>query len=105
MGQKPHFDWYIHDWMALKDWNQADLQRAANWSKRKASDLLSGKQRYNRDTLNEAAWVLDARPFELLLHPSVAMEYRQLHEAVRLVAERKVDFNSEPAEFGRAGNG
>jgi hypothetical protein len=33
------------------------------------SDLVTGKQRYNRDVLNDVASALNITPYELLMHP------------------------------------
>jgi hypothetical protein len=43
-------DWFLVAWLNTLEMSQADLRRAAGWSKRKASELESGEQRYNRDT-------------------------------------------------------
>jgi transcriptional regulator with XRE-family HTH domain len=70
--------WHVVAWLEYRGVRQADLQREMGWPKAKASDIVSGKQRYNQDILNELASVLDASPSELLLRPAEAMAIRRL---------------------------
>jgi hypothetical protein len=44
---------------------------------------VKGKQRYNRDILNDVAKALNIYPFELLMHPSDAMAQRRMRAAVK----------------------
>lgn len=100
MSRAPHHDWFLEQWMATAGVaTNEQMRKLTGWSKRKASDLISGEQRYNRDTLNEAALALNCAPFELLLHPDDAMRIRRWRadieaEAVRLVAEKPAEFQS-----------
>lgn len=103
MVYAPHFDWHLAEWMTTLGIDQAELRRRTGWSKRKASDLYNGEQRYNRDTLNEAAVALNARPFELLLPYAEAMEFRSVKGAIELAAERRSSFTSEPGESASNG--
>lgn len=104
MPRTPRHDWFLESWMLAAGLDQADMIRKAKWSKRKASMLFNGEQRYNRDSLNEAAEVLGIEPWELLMHPAEADEIRALRaavrqQAVRLVAERQQDWRGpEPPE-------
>lgn len=68
---------------------------------RKTSELVNGKQRYNRDVVNEAAIALNLKPYELLMHPQDAMEIRQLHQSIALAAERRSEYKAQPAEETR----
>jgi transcriptional regulator with XRE-family HTH domain len=66
---------------------QSDITRATGYKKATMSELASGKQRYNRDILNEVADALHIRPYELLMHPDEAMAIRRVREsAVRIAA-------------------
>jgi hypothetical protein len=62
--------------------SQADLVRLTDYPKAKVSDLVTGKQRYNRDILNDVAAALNLYPYELLMPPEEAMHRRRLVEAV-----------------------
>lgn len=74
--------------MAALKVRQADIMKATGYSKATMSDLATGKQRFNRDILNEIAAVLHVRPYELLMHPDEAMAIRRVREsAVRIAAE------------------
>lgn len=71
-------DWYLKEWLAATHTSQADLVRRTDYPKAKISDLANGKQRYNRDILNDIAHALNIHPFELLMHPSDAMAQRRM---------------------------
>lgn len=75
-------DWYLKDWLKTLQVSQADLVRKTDYPKAKVSDLVTGKQRYNRDILNEIADALNLYPYELLMHPEDAMAQRQMVKAV-----------------------
>jgi transcriptional regulator with XRE-family HTH domain len=75
-------DWYLSDWLKTLQVSQADLVRMTDYPKAKVSDLVTGKQRYNRDILNEIAAALKLYPYELLQHPEDAMRQRQLAKAL-----------------------
>lgn len=71
--------------------------RATGWSRRKASDIVTGEQRYNRDIINDAARALNLNPFELLLHPADAMAMRQLRQGgVSLASDNRSNFQDFP---------
>lgn len=92
----PRHDWYLKAWMAALKVRQRDIMKATDYSKATMSDLVNGKQRYNRDILNEIADVLHIRPYELLMHPDEAMAIRRVREsAVRIAAE-----TPDEASFG-----
>lgn len=75
-------DWYFNEWLAETNTSQADIVRLTDYPKAKVSDLSTGKQRYNRDILNDIAKALKIRPFELLMHPQDAIAQRQMLQAV-----------------------
>jgi transcriptional regulator with XRE-family HTH domain len=62
-------DWYLKEWLKATTTSQAELVRRTDYPKAKVSDLVTGKQRYNRDILNDIASALNVYPFELLMHP------------------------------------
>lgn len=87
-------DWYLKEWLKTLRVSQAELGRKTDYPKAKVSDLVTGKQRYNRDILNDVASALNVEPFELLMHPEDAMGQRQM----RRLAEQMV----RPAHGGIA---
>jgi transcriptional regulator with XRE-family HTH domain len=76
-------DWYLKEWLDSTGTSQADLCRLTDYPKAKVSDLVNGKQRYNRDILNDVAKALNIYPFELLMHPADAMAQRRLKRAAK----------------------
>ena len=76
-------DWYFTEWLAATATSQAEIVRRTDYPKAKVSDLATGKQRYNRDILNDIAAALNIAPFELLMHPSEAMAQRRLKIAMK----------------------
>lgn len=95
MAKAPSYDWFLNDWLDSLNMSPAELMRAAGWSKRKISELTTGRMRYNRDVVNEAAAAMNIRPHELLMHPADAMAIRSFDSAVRLAAERRSEYKSE----------
>lgn len=99
MANASRYDWYLKEWMATLNVRQSDIMRETGYSKATMSELFTGKQRYNRDILNEIAQVLHIRPNELLLHPDEAMAIRRVREsAARIVADSPI---SEPQMSGK----
>lgn len=81
--------------------HQKDLVKDLDWNKAKASLVMSCKQKYTRDEVNELASYLNIRPFELLLHPDDAMAIRRLREDVlRIAADQRHDFAGFPDDAG-----
>lgn len=80
-------DWYLKEWLASTGTSQADLCRLTDYPKAKVSDLVTGKQRYNRDILNDIAKALNVYPYELLMHPADAMAQRQMRDAASKIAQ------------------
>lgn len=79
-------DWSLVEWMEVLNLSQADLSRQTDWPKAKMSDLVTGKQRYNRDILNTLARAMNIRPYELLMHPDDANGIRRLRaQALKIV--------------------
>lgn len=96
MPKVVRFDWYLKEWMTSLDLSQADLQRLAGWGKRKASELVNGSTRYNRDVVNEVCAAINIRPFELLMHPDDAMAIRRFRDsALQLAADNNLDLHKE----------
>lgn len=87
-------DWYLKEWLATLRKTQAFLVRETDYPKAKVSDLVTGKQRYNRDIIEDVAKALNIQPFELLMHPDDAMKYRRM----RIAAEEMVT----PPHMGEA---
>lgn len=93
MALVAHPDWYLREWLDYYRMSQADLMRLTDWDRRKASHLVTGRQPYKRDDVNEAARALNLAAFELLIHPDEAFAYRRMKsDAVRWVAENPQTF-------------
>lgn len=75
-------DWYLKEWLAATNTSQAELCRRTDYPKAKVSDLVTGKQRYNRDILNDVANALNIYPYELLRHPDDAFAERRMRQAI-----------------------
>lgn len=60
--------------------------------------MLSGKQPYTRDAINELSDYLHIKPYELLMHPQDAMALRSFYrDAVRIATSADMD---ESVRFG-----
>ena len=92
----PEHDWFLPQWLASTGTSQASLSRLTGWDRRKTSFLVTGRQEYRRQEVNEAAAALNCAPFELLMHPSDAMAMRQVRRAIALVADRQEDYDAAP---------
>lgn len=99
MAATPFHDWYLADWLETLHVRQADLSRLTDWDKRKTSFLVSGKQPYKREDVNDAAFALNLQPFELLMPPEQAMALRQLYaSSLTIAAERQSPYVAEPSQ-------
>ena len=101
-------DWYLKEWLAATETSQADLVRLTDYPKAKVSDLANGKQRYNRDILNDIAAALNIQPHELLMHPSDAMALRRMRRLAEQMVQPEhggvaVDLEDEEAAARKAG--
>ena len=95
-------DWYLPQWLGTLHVRQAELERLTGWDKRKASFLMTGKQPYKRETVNEAARALNIQPFELLMHPADAFALRRLREtALSIAADNRAPFRPAAPETPR----
>lgn len=89
MPSQPQHDWFFRQWTQALDirFPHAWLQREVGYSDGKASNVLNGTKRYDRDIVNEVATAMKIQPYELLMHPADAMELRQLREtAIKIAA-------------------
>lgn len=80
-------DWHLKEWLKSLRVSQAELCRRTDYPKAKVSDLVTGKQRYNRDVLNDIAAALHLQPYELLMHPGDAMAQRRFRKAAQDLVE------------------
>ena len=88
--------WFIREWAERAGFTQADAQRVLGWSKAKASDVWNGQQ-YNQSIIDELFPVLQARPYELLMHPEEAVALRRIRDhSPRLVASQPVPTSGKP---------
>jgi hypothetical protein len=85
VSMAPKHDWYLKQWLRTLGKIQADVVRDLEWNKARVSLMASGKQPYDRDSVNELADYLHLRPYELLMHPDDAMALRSLRaDAIRI---------------------
>lgn len=101
-------DWYLNEWLAATKTTQAELGRRTDYPKAKVSDLVNGKQRYNRDILNDVANALNVYPFELLMHPADAMAQRRMKRLAEQMVQipnggTAVDLDEELAALRKVG--
>jgi hypothetical protein len=91
MLRKPKKDWFIREWMTACGvrFPHAFLQEKLDYSDGKASNVLTGKKRYDRDIMNEVADALNIQPYELLMHPEEAMALRKQREAALAIANQQ----------------
>jgi plasmid maintenance system antidote protein VapI len=95
-GMVPNFDWYLKEWLAALHKKQADIVRDLEWNKARVSLMISGKQQYTRDAVNELSDYLHIRPFELLMHPDDAMRLRRLKDdAIRIAHDAETSGYTE----------
>lgn len=82
INPNPEFDWFLREWMTTLEiqYPHAWLQKELGYSDGKASNLLTGKKRYDRDILNDVSRALKIMPNELLMHPADAMALRRQRE-------------------------
>lgn len=91
-------DWYLKEWLATLGKRQSDIVRDLDWNKARISLMVSGKQPYTRDAVNEIAAYLHLKPYELLMHPEDAMALRSFYrDAVRIATSADLD---ESIHFG-----
>jgi hypothetical protein len=83
--------WFIQEWMEQSDppKRQADMIRDLDWSRAVASAVYNGQQ-YTQTLIDQLAPWLNAKPYELLMHPAEAMRLRRLESVLR-------DATAEPA--------
>lgn len=81
--------WFLQEWASASGLKQADVARAAGWSKATGSDIWNGQQ-YTQSIIDVVAPILNARPYELLMHPEEAFAIRRMREdAARIAADNQ----------------
>lgn len=90
--------WFARQWLKTLKKSQADVCRGLGWKKASASEIITGKQRYNQDAVEELADFLNIRPYELLLHPEDAMNLRQLRHTAAQIARLNAVRDAIPVE-------
>jgi len=101
-------DWYLKEWLKATNTTQAELVRRTDYPKAKVSDLVTGKQRYNRDILNDVAEALNVYPYELLMHPEDAFAQRRIRKLAGQIVQIPhggvaVDIDEDTTEQRKAG--
>ena len=90
--------WYLGEWLEAKSLTQARLVELIGWPKSKVSELVSGKQRYNQDIIEELAEVLGMRGFELLMPPAEAAALESLRRSALQIAEGNRAWTPSPRD-------
>ena len=104
MARAPSHDWYFNQWMETLRLTQTDVGRLTGYDKAKMSNLTTGRQRYNRDIINDVARALNIEPFELLLNPADAMALRRMREtALSIAAEPRQPYHTPMPDVVRTG--
>lgn len=100
---KPRHDWYLKEWLRSCGKRQADIVSDLEWNKARVSLMVSGKQQYTRDAVNELADWLHIRPHELLMHPDDANAIKRLRaEMIRLAHSAETTERSEEIKHFRS---
>lgn len=93
---KPNRDWYLREWLQSAGKKQADIVNDLDWNKARVSLMLSGKQQYTRDAVNEISDWLHIRPHELLMHPDEAYRLRRIQStALEIAAQADPDSETD----------
>lgn len=76
-------DWYFKEWAAHLGirFPHAWLVREMVWSDGKASNVISGKKRYDRDIINKVSEKLGIKPYMLLMSPEQATALQAQRDA------------------------
>jgi transcriptional regulator with XRE-family HTH domain len=106
----PRHDWYLKQWLKTLGRTQQWVADELGCQKSEISRKSTGTTPYNRDDINSISALLNLKPYELLLPPEEAyriVRHRQEveQEAIRLVAEKQMDFRPAPAELFGARKG
>lgn len=91
---KPRFDWHLAEWLAYYGKRQVDIVKDLDWNKARVSLMISVRQPYTRDAVNELSAYLNIKPYELLMDPAEAMMMRRLRADLIRLAE-----TAEPEEL------
>lgn len=93
---RPLAPWFLKEWMLALGRKQAQLQTELNWSKGNANALYHGTSRYQEHRIAEAADWLGIEPYELLMHPTVALSIRRLRQSAEAIAsDRGASFKND----------
>lgn len=79
-------DWHLQEWMTYFEKKQASLTNELGWNKGRANHIYHGKQKYNRDLVNEVTQWLGIEPYELLMQPEAALQLRALRDSALAIA-------------------
>lgn len=93
MAEHPDRDWFLREWMEHFGKRQAALNNELGWPKSRMNDVWHGRQRYNRDLVNELCEWLGIEPYELLMHPVDATMLKTLRASALAIAANQSDSN------------
>ncbi len=88
--------WFLPEWMGLKGRRQADIIRDLGWERGRVSRIYNGRQDYTRKDVLELAGWLGIEPYELLLHPRQANQFRDFQAYLASAAERVANEAAPP---------
>jgi transcriptional regulator with XRE-family HTH domain len=80
-------DWYLREWMELRELSQQRIHQLTGWSVGKVNEVFHSQTPYRRDSLNVLAEILEIEPYELLMPPARAEWYRRIDALVPLHPE------------------
>jgi len=79
-------NWYLREWMKTLRVTQAKLARACDWTNSTMHGIYHGRTDYYREIVNLIASKLHIEPYELLMHPDMAMAIRKAQEVAVTLA-------------------
>lgn len=82
-------DWFFREWIAALGirYPHAWLQRELGYSDGKASNVLNGTKRYDKDIVNDVSAAMKIHPYELLMPPELANAIRAMRKEAPKLAE------------------
>lgn len=83
-------DWFFREWVTALSirYPHAWLQKELGYSDGKASNVLNGTKRYDKNIINDVSAAMKIQPYELLMPPELANAIRVMRkEAPKLAAD------------------
>ncbi|MDE2439449.1 MAG: hypothetical protein KGP14_00385 [Betaproteobacteria bacterium] len=71
-------DWYLREWMELRELSQQRIHQLSGWSVGKVNEIFHSQTPYRRESVNILSEILEIEPYELLMPPAMAEWYRRI---------------------------